>query len=377
MFKDGVTMQGTPDQKIRYIDEQVKKQIPKMLDSKHGEYSIHAYAETKVKQITSGTHDIATMRIELMNLYGDLIRMATHDSKYSQECREITKILDSIVVKLDDLRTREAQILQGRQPQVQTIPHMLPPMAPVIIAHKRSYWQRLKDAYKQLRSGSQTTTPVDTNPLSMQRLTSLLSEPTSTPVQDNVKSLPTPPQSTKTTTPTQSTSAPISLTEAPHMFNPLSLSGYGRPTPPPKLQRVPQTEFVNDTMKPIIDRLGTLDNECRDIKVDATMEGSVRFAQQKRKDALEIERSALIHVLVFLKNNPSMTQETSSTFATVVEKEYRMAQEGIQKVAVSQGVGDMQNPAYGMSGKTSELFNDMKRVLKHSPQQEHARRQIS
>lgn len=387
IFKDAVAMEGTPDQKMRFLEEQSKKYVPKMLDKAYSQYSLHAYAELKVKLIVNGTHDIADMRIQLMNLYGDLIRMATHDSKYSMECRAITQVLDSIVNKLDDIRTQQAQMLQGRQVQPQPIPHVLPPMAAPIIQRKRSYWQRFKDAYKEYKSGTmgkkpEPTSSMDANPLMLsQRLNSLLTEPTPKTTSDQTisveppktKPLPEIPKQVQPNTPT------VSVMEVPKTFNPLSLSRFPIPMPKPQKQpHIPQSEFVANMMAPLVERSRSLITEYRNIKTDENTEPSVKFAQQKRKDALVIEMAAINFVMEHLTKNPGITKESSADLAQFVDKVYSVAQQDIKAVAISQGVGDYNNPAYGMTGKTSQIFNDMKQDLRQAPpQQQHARHQLT
>jgi serine/threonine protein kinase len=386
------TMDTDPVAKMRIIEENNKNGIPKMIEKSLKEGSLFSQTENRINQIVNSTNDIPTMRNELMKIYADLIRLATHKTPYNEQCKQLTNKLDGMITTLDTLRANEARTLQGNPQMTQPIPHALPAMAPVIIQRKRTFWKQLKDAYKEFKDGNNQVQPPVHTPVQTQAQTTVQTQaptqavqtPTqTTTVQPKTKPLPPVQQSpqpqlqanplflqqrlnsilsdrNQNLTASTATQKEADVLDIPKSFNPLDF----RPKVPPRLARQPQSEFVSKMMGPVIDRLDKLITLHENVKVSNTLSVEERIRAQREKEALFVEIKAFSNILVYLKNNPTLQEGNTAELEKKVSGELKAANDGKQKVAEASGVGDIKNSNYQLSQASSILLNDMLQDLK-------------
>ncbi len=280
-----------PTVKMRQISKDAQKVKSKMLANAAKEGSLYVEVENQVAKIMNSSKEATTIRTGLMELYGDLILLATQDPTYAQQCKGITGMLDKMVIGLDTVRINEARILQGKavrndnvELEQKDLPEQfhLPPMTQD--ERKHGVWSQIKSAFKELYKDLKGTNKEQ-------------SVPKETPKQD-VASQVLMPQGN-----------PLFLSARPR--TPSQSSMPRNPTVSP-LQMPEQTGFTK-----YVDRI-------------------VNAATSVQKEV-----TLLLEILNYLRKNPTMTESHKMELAQMIGKQFEQTPKENMSPQASEIVKDL------------------------------------
>lgn len=384
LFGVASKMSLDPVEKMKQISKESKKLLPKVLATAAKEGSLYVAVENQVNQIMNSSREASTMRVGLMELYGDLIVLATKDPTYAEQCRGITAQLSNMVEKLDTVRFNEARILQGQavrkenvelEPKVLAEQYQQPPMT--LPERRRGMWSQIKQAFRELFSGpkvtvqpTQVSQPKVLEPVSLSKLDTLLKTPevaSSSAKKDHSEVAEIDPVQSVSKT-----------------YNPLDL-GYLRsqhqhgflPQPTSKPLNDTPNNFVNDCLTHIHDMLEKLIHEYNNVKVEDSMESHDKIRNQKQKDFLFVEIEALVKLSGYLIKHPEITLDnktSADTLAKTVDSQLTVVIDAAKKLNVESGLGSYTSLNSRLTVETQTLLRDILQDLK-KPELSHGKEQ--